>query len=510
MRLFALIALLFLAACSGERESSLPADTLVRLSSADVRSLDPNVLTDIVSANVAMDQFEGLTRYNGRGEVVGALAESWQVAQDGFAWTFRLKSGLQFSDGTPIDAGLFPRLFARIVDEDNPSPHYLLYTAVDRIEAPDARTVVVRLKQPFPELPALFAHQSMAAVPLHRIEELGERWTAERPMVVSGPYRVTEWVLNRRILTEANPLYHGGKVAIPRVMWRPMDDSLSSMRSFLAGEGDISSNYPPNREEYIEERMPGAVHVFPIYGTFFVTLNTRKPPLDNRDIRRAMALAVERAWIVKMLESGNPPTWGMIAPGMSELEPYKPEWADWSRERRMKAAKALMAKAGYGPERPLTLEMRFATSPAARRLAVALQEMWKPLGVDLKLLNSEAGIHFATMSLGDFELANSGWLADLPAPENMLAIHRADAGASNYSGYPSKEYLRLLDAAMDEADPDARASKMRVAEKRLLSDMPIIPIYNYTSRALVGPRVEGWHDNLADMHPSVDLSLKAP
>lgn len=505
-RFLALLFAVMLAACSGDRDA-LPQGTLVRLSEADVRSLDPIVLTDIVSARIAMDQFEGLTRYNGKGEVVGALAESWSASPNGLSWTFRLRPDLRFSDGEPITAALYPELFKRIGDEKNPSPHYLLYTAVAAIEAPDPGTVVIRLKQPFPELPALFAHQSMAAVPLHRIAKLGDRWTAERPMVVSGPYRVTDWVLNRRILTQANPLYYGGKPRIAKVMWRPMDDRLSSMRTFLAGEGDIAQDFPANRAPYINARAPGSVHVFPMYGTFFISLNTRKAPLDNRDLRLAMALTVERGWIVKMLESGNPPAWGMIADGMSGLKGFKPEWADWSRDRRLATARALMSRAGYGPDRRLTLEMRFATSPAGRRLAVALQQMWAPLGIDLTLLNSEAQIHFATMQLGDFQTAVSGWLADLPAPENMLAIHRVDAGPANYSGYASRDYVRLLDAAMDEAGPSARAAKMRVAEQRLIADMPIIPVYSYSARALVGPRVVGWNDNLADMHPSVDLAL---
>ena len=498
---------LLLAACSGTRDP-LPADTLVRLGAGEIRSLDPALFTDATSAQIAYDQFEGLTRYNGKGEVVGALAQSWTTSSDGLVWTFRLRDGLTFSDGAPIRANLFPQLFTRVRDAENPSPHALLYTAVDRIEAPDAGTVRVVLAQPFPELPALFAHPSMAAVPMHIIDRKGEGWTAERPLVVSGPYRLKSWTLNKELRLESNPRWHGGSPRIANIVWRPSGDSLSGMRTFLAGEADIAADFPENRRSWLEKRYPGVAHVFPIFGTYYVTMNVRKPPFDNVDVRTALAMAVERRWIVKMLDSGNPPAWGMVPPGLSGLRDWRPAWAEWPRARRLAEARRLLARAGYGPQRPLNFEFRFNSSAQHRRVAAALATMWRDLGVEARMLNSEAGLHFDAMQRGDFQIARAGWLADLPAPENFLAIHRADAGPGNYSGYDSARYMTLLDAAMDEADPAARARKMRRAEVQLMTDMPVIPIMFYGTRALVGPRVGGWHDNIADMHPSVDLWLK--
>lgn len=512
MRFISMLLLLMLAACGqGGGAARTDAGALVRLMDSDSRGLDPQMVSDLASTRVAADLFEGLTRFDAAGKPEAGLAEGWTISADGKSWSFRLRQDLRFSDGTPIKADVFPAAFARIKDEKSGSPHGALFGVIEAVEAPDVTTVIIRLKNPFPELPALLAHPAMAALPFHRIKAAGEKWTADRPLVTSGAYRLADWKLNQQLTLQANPNWHGGKPVTTKLIWRPMDNMNSAMRLVLAGGADIGSDYPPARHHWLKANYPTLVHSAPFLGTYYFAFNTRKAPFNDVRVRRALSLAIDRDWIAKkMVDAGNVPAWGLLPPGLGGGETHQPTWMGLPRERRLSEAKALLAAAGYGPKRPLAFEIRFNSSTEHRRAAVAMSTMWRELGVDARLLNSESSLHFDSLKRADFQFARSGWIADLPAPENFLAVHRSDAGAQNYSGYSNPDYDAALDAALAEPEPIARAAKMRAAEMILLNDMPILPLYYYTSRALVRSNVTGWLDNDSHMHPSRTLGIKQP
>ena len=500
-----------LAACSGEGapQGAAPGpDRLVRLADAEIRGLDPQTYSDLASLRVAADQFEGLTRFDGAGHAVPGLASGWKISPDGLVWRFGLRPDLRFSDGAPIGAQVFASGWQRLQDKATGSPHTALFAAIRSVEAEGNAIVVVRLVAPFPQLPALLAHPAMAALPLHRTRP-GTDWTADRPLVTSGPYRTRDWRLNDRLVLERNPNWHGGKAPIGTVIWKPVDDALAGMRLFLAGEVDISGDYPQSRHDWLGQQRPGAVRTGDYLGSYYFTMNTRKPPFDDARVRRALGMAVDRKWLARaLLPMGNAPAYGIVPPSLQGGTAVTPGWASLPLTRRQAEAKRLLAAAGYGPARPLRFEMRINSSAEHRRMAVALAAMWKPLGVEASILNSEPALHFAAMRRGDFQMARSGWIADLPAPENFLAVHRSDAGEVNYSGFADRGYDGLLDRAMAEPDPARRIAAMRAAEARLLEAMPVIPLWFYRSGALVAARVRGWQDNPGNVHPSAALSLQ--
>jgi oligopeptide transport system substrate-binding protein len=511
MRFVFPLLLLLLTACGqkGDAKRAVDADTLIRLSDSDSRGLDPQMVSDLASIRIAADLFEGLTRFNAEGKPEAGLAESWSVSPDGKVWTFRMRDALRFSDSIAVSAEVFSAAFARINDQKSGSPHGALFGVIETVAAPDSRTVIVSLKNPFPELPALLAHPAMAALPFHRIKAAGEKWTSDRPLVTSGAYKLTDWKLNQQLELTANPNWHGGKPVSAKLIWRPMDNMNSAMRLVLSGGADIGSDYPPARHHWLKEKYPELVRSHPFLGTYYFAFNTRKPPFNDTRVRRALSMAIDRDWLARqMVNAGNEPAWGLLPTSLRGGDVYRPDWADWPRSKRLAEAQLLLLKSGYGKRNPLRFEIRFNSSTEHRRAAVAMATMWREMGVEAKLLNSEASLHFDSLKRADFQFARSGWIADLPAPENFLAVHRSDAGAQNYSGYSSKAYDAALDAALAEPDPKARTAKMRAAEAILLRDTPVLPLYYYSSRALVRPNVTGWRNNDAHVHPSRTLGIK--
>ena len=507
MRWLVLLLPLLLGACgTGGQSQSSDKGTIIRLVEADSRGLDPQLVSDLASTRVAADLFEGLTRFDANGAAEAGLAQSWTTSADGLVWTFTLRDGLRFSDGQPIHADVFARAFRRIHDEQSGSPHGALFGVITAVEAPAARTVTVQLKNPFPQLPALLAHPAMAALPFHRIDAAGDKWTGERPLVTSGAYRLTDWRLSQQLELRANPHWHGGAPATARIIWKPMENLNSAMRLVLSGGADIGSEYTPARCHWLREKHPDIVHNAPFLGTYYFAFNTRKPPFDDVRVRRALTMAVDRDWIAtKMVDAGNLPAQGLLPPGLVAGRSFAPDWAKLDRQQRLRLARKLLAEAGYGPSHRLRFEIRFNSSTEHRRAAVAMATMWRELGVEATLLNSEASLHFDSLKRADFQLARSGWIADLPAPENFLAVHRSDTGAQNYSGYANPDYDAALDRATAEPDAKRRAGLMREAERILMNDMPILPLYFYASRSLVRPEIRGWQDNPGNVHPSRTL-----
>lgn len=492
--------------------NSVHENAIIRLSDSEAAGLDPQIVSDLSSLRIAMDQFEGLMRFNANGEPVLGLAKDRSVSADGLTWRFTLKPDLRFSDDVPITAAHFTRGFARLYDSKTASPHLALFDIIDTVRDEGDR-VIVTLKSPFPQILELLAHPAMAALPLHVMDD---DWTAMRPMIVSGPYQLSDWQLGNQMTLKANQKWHDYDIlaqggAAQSLLWKPMSDNLTAMRTFLSGAADTVSDIPVNRIEGLRRDIPKQVHISDYLGTYYYAFNLRKAPFDDARVRRALTMAIDRDWIANILiNSGNQPAYGLLPDALAGGVSYKPNWADKPKLERQKIARSLLAQAGYNENRPLRFTIGFNSSNEHRRVSVVMASMWREIGVEAQLLNSEASLHFANLRRQDFELARSGWIADIAAPENFLSVHIAAAGASNYSGFDDPQYENLLANAIKESDNIKRIKKMRLAEKYLTEQAPIIPLYHYVSRNLVSSRLNGWRDNISNIHPSYTLIEATP
>ena len=495
MTLMAALALLLNGCDTYERASH---QGLVRLSDDEVKGLDPQKISDLTSLRVAEDQFEGLTRHRGDGRVELGLANAVRCTAAGLACRFTLRPGIRFSDGTPITAATFAQGFERLRDPKTTAPNAKLFEGIASVTADGPATVAVTLRRPLPWLADLLAQPALAALPMHRIVAVGDHWTSDRPLVTSGAYRLIGWRLGDRLTLARNPNWHDPPAPAAPIVWQPAEDKLAALRRFRAREADTVSDIPPARLDWARAHLPGAVRIAPYAGTYYLAFNTRKPPFDDVRLRRALSMAIDRDWIAtRLMGGGETGARGLVPPVLGGLDPDV-----FASPDRPALVRRLLAAAGYGPGRPLVFDVRFNSGGDHRRIAVALAAMWRPYGIEARLLNSEAALHFAALRLGDFQLARSGWIADVPAPENFLAVHLSNAGAVNYSGFADPGYDRLVAQALDTAEPGARTRLLQAAEERLLGAAPILPIYHYVSRSLVAPDVAGWQDNPMNIHPS--------
>lgn len=478
-------------------------NSIIRLSDSEATGLDPQIVSDLSSLRIAMDQYEGLVRFDANGEPIAGLARDWSVSPDGLAWRFTLRSDLQFSDETKITTQNFTQGFARLRDPKTASPHLALFDIIESIENAGDTEIIVKLKSPFPQVLELLAHPAMAALPMHAMDD---DWTAMRPMIVSGPYRLTDWQLGDQMTLEANPHWHGQHGKAKKIIWKPMSDTLTAMRTFLSGAADTTSDVPVNRLQSLREEASESLKLGDYLGTYYYAFNVRKPPFDDVRVRTALTIAVDRDWIAnKLIQSNNSPAYGLLPKQFTAGIAYRPKWSNWSKERRQQKARQLLKDSGYDANNPLRFEIGFNSSNEHRRVSVAMASMWREIGANVSLHNSEASLHFANLRRNDFELARSGWIADIAAPENFLYVHTKAAGASNYSGFDDPQYEAMLNAATQESDPKLRLQQMRAAEQYLMEQAPIIPLYHYVSRALVSPRLNGWRDNISNIHPSITL-----
>ena len=522
MRLWPALALFLLAiglgACHGGQRPPCPAGKNCVLigNGAEPLSLDPAKVDGTWEVDIVSQLIQGLVDRDSAGRPIPGIATSWTTSADGLTWTFKLRDA-DWSDGTPVTADDFVYGMRRVMDPKTASfSAFLNYpikngAAVNAgklpltafgVSAPDPHTLVITLEHPWPMLPYYASGRTFWPVPRHVVEKLGDRWTQPGSYVGDGPYTLVSWRLGDKVVLVKNPQFWDAKsVCMDQVSYYPITEGISAERRVRSGELDVTTNVQSNQLGFLRSSgMAGYLRVFPEPATTYLAFNVRDvPALRDVRVRQALSMAIDREFIThKLLRGGQVPAYSFVPPTADYPNGPKVYWADWSFERRQAEARRLLAAAGYGPGHKLKLVITMRNSPDPTLFMPSIQADWEAVGAEAQLRSNDVQVAYQSYETHDFEVGDAGWISE----EAMvfLDLNRSDTGGQNYGQYVNPAFDADLNAANQEPDPAKRAAFMRQAERILLDDAPVTPIYFAASHNLVNPRLTGWVDNPPDDH----------
>lgn len=504
---------------------SASALTLKRGNQGEPDTLDPPKYSLVIELNILNDLFDGLVVADARGEPVPGAAERWDVSADGTVYTFHLRAGLKWSDGTPLTAEDFVAGWRRALDPATDAQLVdLAYTVRNArsvaagekppaelgVRAVDAQTFEVTLEAPDAAFIRLVAGYALFfPLPRHLYAQAGEGWAKPGVMVSNGPYTLAEWTPAAQVRLEKNPDYwNAANVAIDEVIFYPTVDEAQALNQFRAGELDLSLGFPPGQYEWLKANMPAEVSLTPASTTSFLTLNQRNPKFADARVRRAISLAIDRNILTdKVLATGQTPAYSLIPKVVKDFTPApENDFSAIPMDKRLAEARALLAEAGYGPANPLNFRLDYRAGDANKKVIVAIAAMLQRIGVKADLQANEVKVHYAKLRAGDFEAADGGWQGT-PDPV-FFSLLLQTGSESNYGGWSNAEFDRLTRAAAVEIDPAKRMSMFAEADRIAMADTALVPLFNTAHRALVQQWVKGFEGNATNSHRSSDLRIE--
>ena len=499
---------------------------LVRNNGSEPSSLDPHKVESDVENNIISDLFEGLVSVSTAGDIQPRLAEKWEN-KDNTVWTFHLRPGATWSDGTAITAQDIVWSWQRLVSPLTASP-YASYPGNMHIvngaeiaqgqkapetlgvKALDDTTLEVTLTQPNAAFLAMLAHPSLVPLDKVLISRYGDKWTKPEHMVTSGPYKLSQWVVNERIVAERNPRYwDNAHTVINKVTYLPISSETADVNRYKAGEIDIVYTVPINQFAQLKKTMGDQLDVSPQLATYYYEFNTTRPPFNDPRVRRALNMALDKDIIAeKVMGQGQRPAWLISQPDIGGVKLHNPEYASWPRDKRIAEAKKLLSEAGYNESHPLVFNLLYNTSESHQRIAIAASSMWKKnLGVEAKLQNQEWKTMLDAMHTHNFDAVRYAWIADYDDAATFLNNFRT-GDSENTSQYSNPVYDEALRNAAKASDTTARGKFYQQAEDLLGQDVPAIPVYHYVRTHLVKPWVGGFTPDKLGYYYSKDMYIK--
>jgi oligopeptide transport system substrate-binding protein len=520
--LLAIFASICLLACGGGESNVVQGnrDGILHYGNgSEPQGLDPHVVTGVPENKLIRALFEGLAVKNPYTlEPEPGVARSWDISDDGKIVTFQINPEARWSNGDPVTAHDYVWSWDRALNPAMGNLYaYMLFPIINAeayakgeitdfsevgVKALDDLTLQVTLSAPTPYFIQLMDHYSTFAVHRATIEKHGmatdrfTRWTRVENMVNNGPFNLKEWKLNRRIVVEKSDTYWDrGNVKLNGVVFYPTENVVSEERMFRVGQLHYTGTVPLEKIP-VYEAMENTPYVqAPYLGTYFFLLNTKRPPLDDVRVRWALSLAIDRDKLNKtVLQNSNVPAYSITPPDTLGYNP--PKLFDYEPDK----ARKLLAEAGFPNGAGWQgIELIYNTSESHRKIAVALQQMWKDeLNIPVTISNQEWKVYLDSVTQMDFDIARRGWIGDYVDANNFLDLYLT-GGGNNNTGFADPRYDEMILKLAPQAG--SREERYRIffeAETMLMEQMPILPIYTYTSKHLIHPSVRGLPSNLMD------------
>lgn len=498
---------------------------LVRNNGSEPSTLDPHKVESDVEGNIIRDTFDGLVAVAADGTIEPRLAKSWEQ-KDNTVWTFHLRPGITWSDGTPITAQDVVWSWQRLVDPKTVSPyasylanmHVMNATEINQgkktpdalgVKALDDGTLQITLTQPNASLLQMLDHYILVPLDPAVVKRFGDKWTQPANIVTSGPYKPTQWVVNERIVAERNPRYwDNAHTVINKVTYLPITSETADVNRYKAGEIDIVYTVPINQFAQLKKTMGTQLKISPQLATYYYEFNTTKAPFNDARVRRALNMALDKDIIAdKVLGQGQRPAWIVSQPEIGGIHLKNPDYASWPMDKRIAEAKKLLTEAGFGAGHPLSFNLLYNTSESHQRIAIAASSMWKKnLGIEVKLQNQEWKTMLDSMHTGNFDLVRYAWNADYDDAATFLNNFRT-GDSENTSKYSNPAYDQALINAAKTSDIAERSKYYQQAENMLAQGVPAIPVYHYVRTHLVKPWVGGFNSDRLGFYYTKDMYI---
>lgn len=525
---FVAVAIGAIAACEAQRDAApasadqLPPQTLHRGNGGDPGSLDPALAEDIHAFNVLADIYEGLVTTDARGQITAGVAARWDVSDDGLSYRFDLRDDARWSNGEPVVADDFVRAFTQFANKDSMSPYGFLLEPIrnfDRVQsgelpadqlgvvAENNRQLTIHLHRPTSYFLSILSMP--LASPRHATNDLlDDRGNAEA-LISNGAYVLTSRQPGGIIQLKRNEHYWDkDNVTIADVTYHSVVDENTEFNRYLAGELHITQSVPGPQIAAIRESRADEIRISPMLALYYLAFDLTEEPFDRPIIREALSLAIDREQLVAVLGRGEQPAYSVVPSGVAGYMGPEYEWQSWPMSERERRARVLLEESGYDETNPLALTYLYDAGGVHENIALAIGAMWEEtLSVDVSFEKREWK-HFleARDQREAWEVMRFSWFGDYNDPETFLRIFTSDS-PQNLARFSNAAFDRLLTDANSLLIPAERFAGLLRAERILLDEFPVIPLYFYVSKHMVSPDIRGFEDNVLDRHPSRYMSF---